>query len=134
MKETDIAYLAGYIDGDGSISIQSNRGKYHPRVTISNNHRESLEWCRDLIGNGSISEKWPLKEHWSISYDLTWIYDTALLVAEMCCPYLKIKKKRAKLLGKWKSATPRNGYYTYDLRQQKLALINQMKIYNVFKE
>ena len=41
-----------------------------------------------------------------------------------------IKRERAELLLEWKSCTPRNGYYTEELKRQKEDLILKMKILN----
>ena len=57
MKSVEIAYLAGLIDGDGTISINKDRRSHKPVVSIANTNREVLEWCRNLIGRGSISSK-----------------------------------------------------------------------------
>lgn len=51
--DTFWAYLAGYVDGEGSISICQNG----PRFTIANTHLATLEWIRDSMGFGTISER-----------------------------------------------------------------------------
>jgi hypothetical protein len=130
MKEVEKAYLAGLIDADGSIGIYRNRNRYKPTVSVSNNNREVLEWCRNLIGKGALCTKQPRKENHSISYDLRWDYNTALRIAEQCLPYLIIKKERAHLLLKWKSVVKRNGYYTEEELKRRNALIAEMKELN----
>lgn len=51
-SETFWAYLAGYVDGEGSITICQNG----PRFVISNTHLETLTWIRESIGLGQIQE------------------------------------------------------------------------------
>ena len=134
MKETDAAYLAGLIDGDSTISVkcegEAKGNKYSPYVSIANTNREVLEWCKDLIGVGAISTKKTTKKNHEESYAVTWVYDRALYVAEQCLPYLKIKKTRAELVLQWKDCTPRNGYYTEEMKDKKEKLILKIKILN----
>ena len=35
IKETDLAYIAGFVDGEGCVGYQSKRKKY-PWITITN--------------------------------------------------------------------------------------------------
>lgn len=45
MKQNDIAYLAGFFDGEGSVYVSLNRGKYlRIEVSISQKHRAVLNW------------------------------------------------------------------------------------------
>jgi len=131
MKETDWAYLAGLIDGDGTISIRHvHKNKYCPYVSIANTNRAALERCRDMMGSGSITTKRARKKNHLESYAVNWVYDVALKIVEKCLPYLIIKKDRAQALLDWKSCTPRNGYYTEELKRKKEALILKLKILN----
>ncbi|KKU79712.1 MAG: hypothetical protein UY05_C0023G0004 [Candidatus Peregrinibacteria bacterium GW2011_GWA2_47_7] len=56
MKNVDIAYIAGFFDGEGDVGIYPYRatknGKYYPKLTarIHNTHQESLEWVKKRPG------------------------------------------------------------------------------------
>ena len=130
MKDVEIAYLAGLIDGDGTISIQADRGKHKPVVSISNTNREVLEWCKNLIGQGSISSKKTYKKHHTPSFNLRWEYDIALDIAKKCCPYLIIKKERAECILGWKLVVKRNGKYTPKELRKKEELIAEIRRLN----
>lgn len=134
MNKEQIAYLAGLIDGDGTIAVYKNKNKYTPYITIANNNRRVLEWCKKLIGKGTISTKKPKKETYAESYALRWIYDDAINIASLCLPYLIVKRKRAGLLLKWKGVTHRNGNYTKENWQKKMGLIKEMYRLNRVKE
>jgi hypothetical protein len=130
MKDVEIAYLAGLIDGDGTISIHSDSGAHKPMVSIANTNREVLEWCKNLIGKGSISNKKTYKSHHTPSFNLRWEYDIALDVAKKCYPYLIIKKERAGCVLKWKSVVKRNGKYTLKELCRKNELIEEIRKLN----
>jgi len=55
IRERDIAWMAGFLDGEGSFMIQiSQEGKsrgirYRPKVTVVNTHEPSIQWCARLF-------------------------------------------------------------------------------------
>jgi hypothetical protein len=61
-NQTDYAYIAGYIDGDGCFSIRKERRKYRmsPKfpaaIIIASVNKEVLDWAKNLFG-GSISKQ-----------------------------------------------------------------------------
>jgi hypothetical protein len=131
MNELDWAYLAGFIDGEGTITIASDGRKFHPCVSVANTDYAVLEWCITFVGNGGVSSKKKYKDYHKQSYYISWRYDAALNIMSKCLPYLKVKRKQAELiLSKWKMYTPRNGKYTEDILIKKSELIKQIRLLN----
>jgi len=98
MTELEKAYIAGIIDGEGSIMLQRfHNNKYpSPCVSIASTTLKLLNWIKSLVGKG--------------------IYP---------CLIINFKKKRAELiLNKYKYVTPRNGRYSDELLQEKLNFYN----------
>src|SRR3989338_5416325 len=63
VKATDLAYIAGFLDGDGSIMLQLHRrqsGKEVFRVKTvicfyqDSRHRQEIEWIRNILGCGYV--------------------------------------------------------------------------------
>jgi hypothetical protein len=54
MEETTKAYLAGFIDADGHISIHKQRDHYYLRVGLSNRSEELLISLQKKMGMGRI--------------------------------------------------------------------------------
>lgn len=65
--ETELAYLAGLIDGEGCLGVYMSRDEggsrqkrgrtvYRARLTITNTHREVLDWVASRFGGG-VSKK-----------------------------------------------------------------------------
>lgn len=119
------AYLAGIIDGEGSISlVKLNRNKNHsPMISIASADKELLEWVQQITGCGRIIAKKnyrPGVHKNTFAINITY-YD-ALRVLQDIEPYLVIerKRKRAKhILENYLSVTPRNGKYSSEMLQRK---------------
>lgn len=97
--ETDLAYAAGIIDGEGCVSIcrtgRSN-GKYSyvPKVVVSMTDKEAIEWMASTLGGNMSSTK--LRSGKTI---YSWhLYGPKLLVVmPKLMPYLRVKKMQAEL-------------------------------------
>lgn len=134
MTETEKSYIAGIIDGEGSIMLI----KYHsnefpsPCVSIASTTMELLEWLKKTVGAGVIIHKKNYKpEIHKECYSYVLKFDAAINLMKDIYPYLiiKVKKKRAKLIiDKYKSVTPRNGRYSDEM------LILKEQFYKEFME
>lgn len=104
----DLAYLAGFIDGDGSIFIakhtQNGISNYEPRISISNGCKTTLEWIKNKFG-GNINNNYKAGDFTSTKIKVNkdqyvWFSRVEelknLLVGLI--PYLKEKKSQAIVL------------------------------------
>ncbi len=59
MTEVEKAYIAGIIDGEGSIMLEKvHRNQYpSPCVSIASTTLELLKWIKIVVGNGIIKQK-----------------------------------------------------------------------------
>lgn len=125
LKPEETAYIAGIIDGEGSIMLI----KFHsnqlpsPCVSISSTTLELLEWIKFKTGIGIIKSKknYNIERHKN-SYTYTLKYNDAIDFIREIEPYLIInsKKERADLiLRDYKNLTPRNGRYSSDMLKLK---------------
>lgn len=55
-SDTTYAYLAGLVDGEGSLAYYQNG----PRMSISNRHQETLLWVREVVGHGRV---WQVRDY-----------------------------------------------------------------------
>lgn len=125
MLETEKAYLAGIIDGEGSIMLtRFHKNEYpSPCVSVSSTDLELLEWIKQTTGMGRIIPKknYDMDRHLD-SYTYRVIYNDAIALLKKIQPYLIINKKRARakhIVENYKRVTPRNGKYSEKLRQEK---------------
>lgn len=116
MKSTEAAWLAGYIDGDGCISITHKGRKWRtPIIAIDSADKELLDRVAGLLGGTVILKPKTRTLHRQV---YTWrLYGTEKVIAALTelSPFLqcKFKKDRANMIiREWRSCTPRNGRYT----------------------
>lgn len=120
LSEVEAAYVAGIIDGEGTITLtRTHRGENRrPVVSISSTELPLLNYVRSVIGAGRITGKIRSREHHSPSFAYSITSRQALRLLAQVCPYLRTyKHKRAcLLLEEYQRVTPRNGRYTAEQR------------------
>lgn len=94
--DTDWAYLAGFVDGEGCISVSKGTRQWYPKLGISQNDQVVLLELYELFGVGRF-KIWQPKEgkaraRWNIyrAEHLRWILNGVL-------PYLRLKKSQAEV-------------------------------------
>ena len=131
MIETEKSYIAGIIDGEGSIMLQRiHKNEFpSPCVSVASTSLELLNWLKKTIGKGMIvSKKNYNPEVHKDCYSYVLRRNDAIKLIDEICPYLVIdsKKKRAKLIiEKYKALTPRNGRYTDEMIKAKEDFYNE---------
>lgn len=101
MEETDKAWLAGFIDGEGCINLQRqkihNRNYYFIRVQITQTHKDVLEHVCRITGVNRLIKMPRYGENQSDAFK--WdadMKDSKRILAEVL-PYLQRKKETAAL-------------------------------------
>lgn len=134
MTREEKAYMAGLIDGEGTITLaRHHRDQYpQPRLAIANNSRKLLEWAQSKARCGIIIRRARRKAWHHESY--VWQVQLAGAVLKLLAevePYLLLKRRQARLLlADYKACTPRNGKYTLAQLRDKKELINQIRQLN----
>lgn len=126
MEKWEAAYLAGIIDGEGTITLtRIHKGENRrPCITISSTDIELLKYIHSLTG-GLISKKknYQPKRHKN-SYTLSIRNkNDVFLILKLTLPFLRVakKKKRAEwILNHYNKVTPRNGKYSRLLLKKKI--------------
>ena len=118
MTETDKAYLAGLIDGEGCITMTAFSSKYMPdtktklrgkRSTLVRvfiimcDGRNIFDWLRNITGSGyTFFRKRPNKHPtWKDSYGIIWHGKDAKEMLIEIFPYLRLKTRQAQLIIDW---------------------------------
>ncbi|WP_346920531.1 hypothetical protein [Clostridium sp. UBA7339] len=125
MTEIEKAYIAGIIDGEGSIMLQRFHTNQYPApcVSIASTTIELLTWLKDTIGYGVIIKKKNYNpEKHKLSYSFVIKQNNAIKLLEDIYPYLIIESKRKRaemIITQYKALTPRNGRYTEEQLAKK---------------
>ncbi len=123
LSREEAAYIAGIIDGEGTISLtRKHRGEHRQlMVSISSTEPPLLKYVLKVIGAGRITNKCTYRDNHTPSVTYAISNRQALAVLEQVRPYLKTYKvKRAELiLHSYIRLTPRNGKYTQALLEER---------------
>lgn len=105
LTSLEAAWLAGFVDGEGHIGLKPAGavGRLVPRLSVVNTHRPTLEAIRKMTGAGFIapltrsSPKWKLAFQWEITNT------AALGVVRALQPFLRVKRRQARVLMRYLS-------------------------------
>ena len=101
-SKIQLAYIAGFIDGDGSLMLQVKKRSDTKRglrfmVTIclyqDSRHEKPLHWIRDVLGIGYVSRRCDGISELRING-----YKRGLDILVLLAPYLRFKKIQARAL------------------------------------
>ncbi len=119
------AYLAGLIDGEGTVTLtRIHRGENRRLVVgINNNERGILEFVRDAVGVGRITTKRVYSERHRQSYTFHVSSRQALDLLAQVVRFLKSYKagRAALALSDYVGSTPRNGKYDPEMTRRRRA-------------
>lgn len=100
LTEIDKAYLAGIIDGEGSICLAKSHshrsnGLVYPTVRVASTDSRLIEWISNKVGTGAIHYTNAMNERCKSCHHIGWASNQAIAVLEMVRPYLIIKAEQA---------------------------------------
>jgi len=107
LSETDKAYIAGFIDGEGSISIKrwkskpSHQESWGTHIQITSVERNILEYISKKAGQGKIIKiklsNYRGRENQRDYYKIAISSRRAVILLKAILPYLKIKQRQAEI-------------------------------------
>jgi intein/homing endonuclease len=120
-----LAYTAGLIDGEGSITLLRSRASdkfRHPVVSLTSTSRELIDFLVESFG-GTVKTQKVYQSHHKNSWMWMIQWNSAINFLSAIRPFMKesSKCKRADLLlTSYKDNTNRNGKYTQEEIEKKL--------------
>ena len=99
LTNTDLAYLAGIIDGEGSIGIYARAkgsSNYFLKLMIANTSEPLIKWIRTRFGGATVFTRYDNPAHrptWNITIYQQHVAD----VLRACRPYMVAKADQADL-------------------------------------
>lgn len=107
LSDDERGYIAGIIDGEGSISLRLRRHEFNqgwdirPKITVDNTNKEVTEWLKDHTG-GRVSPK-PIYRPAHLGKKPIWLYRLTGIVniralLEELLPLLIIKHEHAEIM------------------------------------
>ncbi|MGE3487399.1 MAG: hypothetical protein AB7L09_21985 [Nitrospira sp.] len=98
LRDTEWAYLAGFIDGDGCISANTRAGwsNYYPRVSISQVEGDYLAQLKQWFG-GALRQRIPSGVGSRMIWNLQIPSGGTRVVLNGVLPYLRYKQPQAEI-------------------------------------
>ena len=118
----DAAYIAGLIDGEGTVTLTRKHKNENRQlcISISSTEINLLDFVLTTTGVGKITNKQVRKSHHTHSYTYAVYNRQALTLLDQTLPFLKsCKRDRAALILKdYLAVTPRNSKYNADILER----------------
>jgi len=131
MKKTDLAYIAGIIDGEGCIHIQQRSGKngYQLLLNVPSTDEWLPAWLNFAFGGSVFFRKSCLPNRQDV-----WVWQTSSNQAKACLeaiyPYLRLKQPQAKIAIEFQQNRRRGGYKTTEeklIAEAQYILVKKLK-------
>ncbi|WP_029083382.1 LAGLIDADG family homing endonuclease [Bradyrhizobium sp. th.b2] len=123
-REPDLAYAAGYLDGEGCFTVGDN---WRIFVTCTNTCREAIEWLRDVFGGTVSGPSKVSKANWRPTFQWKITARQAATFIEALLPYLREKKPQAELLLQLQATMGSGGRVPPEVLAQRQALKEKVK-------
>ena len=110
-----LAYMAGFVDGEGSIRFSKNRGLVYPTVLIVNTNRRILDDFQCVFG-GDIHALSRNHKHttWKTAWSWRISWSKAVDFLELIYPFLRIKREQVHTVFAWEAIRFRSARKTAD--------------------
>lgn len=131
MLETEAAWLAGIIDGEGCISLFRRSTYYVPAVKISNTNEKLINKCKQILDDADIQycvrysdrgERKNAKPAWELTLESR---PRVIAVLNLVLPYLVAKTEQAELVLDWCSEGKRSPEATKADYIDNIRVLNQ---------
>jgi len=129
LRPVDAAYLAGLIDGEGTVTLTRRHANEHRQlvVSISSTERDLVEWALHVTAVGKITSKRTTSARHAPGLAYSVSNRQALDVLRQVAPHLRsYKQRRTRLaLEQYELLTPRNGKYSDDMVNERERFVRE---------
>lgn len=130
VSDLDWSYLAGLIDGEGSIRIEKSGGHKYPgtpTVCVTNSNPTLIMWVYSKFGGHLYKKK--SKGKYQVVWDIYWLGKRAEEVLQGVYPYLTAKKEQTKLVFDYRKLIGKPGKrLTASNIEKRQAIVEAMSI------
>ena len=133
MIEAEVAWLAGFFDGEGSVSIVKNRKRNTAFINarIGNTCLPALERVKLISGCGAIAEQRHKNPKWRRVWYWTAACQQAAHFLTLVLPYLAIKREQAEIALQFQATVEKGGRsYTQEKSEIREALYWRLRRLN----
>jgi len=128
LTESEAGYVAGIIDGEGTITTGTSNKYYNLVLVVSNTNIDLMLYLEKILG-GSMFECQPQNGNRPI-YRISWTGKKAMSIIEAIKPYLIVKKSQAILAGLFQDLIAYGKPVSEDNLKQRIIYKNLMRDLN----
>ena len=121
----NLAYVAGFFDGEGCVSFCRVRSSFYPRVLITNTDLYVLKEIQNKFG-GDIRKLVGRKKNWKQCYMLRICWSSAVDFLDKISPYLRIKDRQAHTVFAWAAIKPGRGKHSAEVQESYQAVMEML--------
>jgi len=116
MRKVDLAYVAGIVDGEGTICIHQDRAKsgkvyLQLRVDVTNTNEWLIQWLKFALGGHvDVSRRAERGKNWKPAWRWSVSANQASAFLKLIYPYLRLKKPQAEIAIKFQEQKPNRGH------------------------
>lgn len=130
LTELQTAYLAGIVDGEGTISMTKERNltgdrklRFRVHLTVRNTSMDLVGWLVAFVG-GQVNPTYPKSNRHKTSYRVWWPEKSAELIVKAILPYLAVKKTQAELFLRYREVQK----WSYENRRSTRAKMKSIRV------
>lgn len=134
LPPTDLAYLAGLIDGEGTINVDAcTKGKdgqyttFRQSLVFCSTTPELIDWVWSRFPYGSKCTNRSRNRRWKRQHRILYTYHAARLILTAIRPYLVLKQPQADLVLSMPMSANRRWGYTPAIRQRQYELWMELR-------
>lgn len=134
LSDKDIGYIAGMIDGEGTICLHKCTWKhrkvsyYRPFIKVSNTNLEVLIWIKNKLDTGRIKKEKGITGNWKANYTLNFSANMIRTFLPLIIDSLIIKKTQAILISEFLDMSNRSVPKNFRVDNEELYLYYYKKI------
>ena len=136
MKRTELAYIAGIVDGEGYIGISADHRKRNPgrpcwrlRVAVTNTNEWLVQYLKFSIGGGVITLKNSKNPKPCYQWEIK--HGKAADFLKLILPYLQLKRPQAEIAIKFQASVTKSTRKLTEgqlaVREAEMLLLKSMK-------
>ena len=136
-KDSQLAYLAGIIDGEGTFYIgkdNRNEKSFNSRLYVVNTDERLINWLHNNFGGLIYSRSSAKNPHWKKKFEWITHKSQILPICEAIYPYLVCKKEQADIMIKFRNTFQekrcKNNPVPMDIHVNRLALLSDIRKLN----
>lgn len=98
ISREDLAYAAGFVDGEGSITIEGSGSRYELKTGVINTNEDVIKWFQEKFGGTAKPRPWGMTQHgWKLQWTWGLSNRQAVPFLKAIRLFLKVKRMQAAL-------------------------------------